>query len=102
MTEDTANYRFVFVVPKPNGIDFGYLIENYETIEQAGVHFDRVQERFESRGLSPRFYIMGEGANVMRQSAGQEKYRLDEHIRRGGTINGDWHGQLGYANQRSA
>ena len=102
MTEDTASFRFVFVVPKPNGVDFGYLVENYETIAQASVQFDRVQERSESRGLSPRFYIMGEGANVIRQSKGQDKYRLDEHIRRGGTIKGDWHGQLGYANQRSA
>lgn len=102
MKEDTANYRFVFVVPKPNGIDFGYLIENYDSIEYANAQFDRVQERSEARGLSPRFYIMGEGANVMRQSSGQDKYRLDEHIRRGGTISGDWHGQLGYANQRSA
>ena len=101
MTGNTANFRFIFVVPKPNGIDFGYLIENYETIEQADAHFDRVQERFGSNGRSPRFYIMGECANVLRQSKGQDKYRLDEHIRRGGTIKGDWHGQLGYANQRS-
>ena len=102
MKEDTANFRFVFVIPHPNGIDFKCLIETHERIEYADAQFDRVQERFEAEGLSPRFYIMGEGSNVIRQSAGQDKYRLDEHIRRGGTIKGDWHGQLGYANQRSA
>ena len=102
MMEDIANYRFVFVVPKPNGIDFGYLIENYETIEQANVHFDRVEERAAAKGLSPRFYVMGSGANVVRQSKGQDKYRLEEHLRRGGTVKGGWQGQLGYANQRSA
>ena len=102
MMESTSKYRFISVVPKPNGIDFGYIIENCDTIEQANAHFDRVQERFESNGRSSRFYIMGKGSNVTRQSEGQDKYRLDEHIRRGGTIVGDWHGQLGCEHQRSA
>ena len=93
--ENTSKYQFIFVVPNPNGIDFGYLIKNYETIEQANVHFDRVEERALANGLSPRFYVMGECANVVRQSSGQDKYRLEEHLRRGGTIVGDWHGQLG-------
>ena len=93
--ENDSNYRFVFVAPKLNGIDFSYLIENYKTIQQANIHFDRVEERATAKGLSPRFYVMGEGANVIRQSKGQDQYRLEEHLRRGGTIVGDWHGQLG-------
>ena len=102
MMESTSKYRFISVVPKPNGIDFGYIIENCETIEQANFYFDRVEERAADKGLPPRFYIMGEGANVLRQSKGQDQYRLEEHIRRGGTIVGDWQGQLGYEHQRSA